>query len=531
MIHRRLFLAGLIVAMTHGAAVAQSGRFWRADDRVLLSDFGYVGAVATDQRRVYAATANGLEIYDYTSRRWELPSTLEDGYPVGERPTALAHDPLQSELILATTNGLTASIWRLRLIDGRWERGPSLQTRAVVAIVPATSLADDAFYLRTFDGWMRLGRIGIFADPVAPGQVPEDVIARATSLVDRLERDPGFAAWEPQLGFDRFRRRWALTSAAAEEYTSGLWVGRAGGNLARFDTRSFEIENFSFGLVSRGTAAIAQDASGALWFGSDGRGQRVGLTRVPADLSTSTILESAFERVPSRAVTQILPVADTLWVAALDGLYRCAACADTATARWQRFGETDGLPAMEVSGLAATRTALWVATRRGLVRWSGEHGAPRFVGNRINRLAVHGDTLLVATDRGLWLLPESDTVGDGTMAPAPVPGGRIVDVVNIGPDIVATDGRSLYRRINGAWNGPERTAHDIGRITRLYATPTHLWVAGERGVATQDRNTGAWQSLSVPSDVPEGPVNDLLITDLHVWLATPAGALRITRRR
>jgi len=527
----RFVIAGLLILLAHAELPAQSGQLWRADDRVLLSDFGYVGAIATDQRRVYAATANGLEIYDYTSQRWELPSTAEDGYPVGERPTALVHDPLQSELILATSSGLVSNIWRLRLIDGRWERGPSVQTRAIVAIIPASSLADDAFYLRTADGWMRLGRIGIFADPISPAQVPDDVRARAVSLIERIERDPGFSAWEPQLGFDRFRRRWALTSAAEEEYGSGVWVGRAGGNLARFDTRTYRIENIEFGLVSRGTSAVAQDPTGFLWFGSDGRGQRIGLTRVSADLARTTRFESGFERVPSRAVTQILPVGDTLWVAALDGLYRCAPCTDFGEGRWERFGEVDGLPAMEVTTIAESRGSVWVGTRRGLVRWTGERGAARMVGERINRIAVYGDTLLVASDRGLWLLPADDTAADGRAAPAPVPGGRIVDVTAAGADIVATDGRNLYRRRNGTWSGPERIDQETGRVTRLRATPTHLWVAGERGVAAQDLTTGAWQSFRVPDDVPEGPVTDLLAGDGHVWLATAAGAFRIMLRR
>ena len=527
---RKLFVAALLTICAHAQAHAQN-QLWRAHERVLLSDFSYVGAVATDQRKVYAATANGLEIYDYTSQRWELPSTLEDGYPVGERPTALVHDPLQSELVLATTNGLTSTIWRLRMLDGRWERGAAVQTRGVLAIVPSPSLADDAFYLRTFDGWMRLRRIGLFADPVSPAQVPEAVRARATSLIERLERDPGLSAYEPQLGFDEHRRRWALTSAAAEEFGSGLWVGRAGANLARFDLRSHRIEQFSYGLVSRGVSALAQDARGALWFGSDGRGQRVGVTRVSQDLSASVMLESAFERVPARGVTQILTVGDTVWVAALDGLYRCAACAEPERAAWERFTERDGLPVTEVTSLAKTSSGLWVGTRRGLVRWSGERGAARFIGNRINRLAIHKDTLLIATDRGLWLMPESDGVGDGVVAPAPVPSSRIIDVTVAGNDIIATDGQNLYRRRAGAWAGPQRIEHETGRVSRLYATAAHLWVAGDRGVAAQDLASGAWRVFSVPGDIPAGPVSDVLVTGDYAWFATPAGALRVQLRR
>lgn len=529
--HRlRSFCGALCFALLPAATHAQSGQLWRADDRVMLSDFSYVGAVATDSRRVYAATTNGLEIYDYTRQRWELPSTLEAGYPVGERPTALAVDPLQSELILATTNGLTASIWRFRLIDRRWERGATVQSRGVLAIIPAPSIADDAIWLRTVEGWMRLGRIGIFADPVSPSAVPAQVRERAARSIERLERDPGIAAYLPQVTFDEYRQRWPLTSAAAEEFGAGVWIGRAGGHFARLDTRSYRIENFGYGLVAAGVSAIARDDTGALWFGADGRGQRNGLTRVAADLSSSTRLESTFDRTPSRAVSQIIAVHDTIWVAALDGLYRCA-CAGSKRSLWERFGERDGLPVSEVTTLAATAGGLWVGTRRGLVHWSGTRGTARFVGQRIHRLAAYGDTLLIATDRGLWLMSERDSVGDGVVAPAPVPGGTIVDVAAAGSVLYATDGNSLYRRSDGVWSGPERVDQATGRVVRLVATPTHLWIAGQRGVAVRDFATGAWLTFAVPDDVPAGPVSDLLVTGDDVWVATPAGAMRLRWRR
>src|SRR5213594_4520343 len=70
---------------------AQS-RFWRPEDRALISDFSYVTAVAASPFTVFGATTHGLVVYDRQSRTWRLPVTTLDGYPASRVRAALADD-------------------------------------------------------------------------------------------------------------------------------------------------------------------------------------------------------------------------------------------------------------------------------------------------------------------------------------------------------------------------------------------------------------------------------------------------------
>jgi hypothetical protein len=54
---------------------------WRPEDRVLISDFSHVTAVAVSPFTLFAATTHGLTIYDRQARAWRLPVTALDGYP------------------------------------------------------------------------------------------------------------------------------------------------------------------------------------------------------------------------------------------------------------------------------------------------------------------------------------------------------------------------------------------------------------------------------------------------------------------
>jgi len=49
--------------------VLQGGQ-WRPEDRVLISDFSYVAAVAASPFTLFAATPRGLLLYDRLARRW-----------------------------------------------------------------------------------------------------------------------------------------------------------------------------------------------------------------------------------------------------------------------------------------------------------------------------------------------------------------------------------------------------------------------------------------------------------------------------
>ena len=62
------------------------------DNRVVVSDFSYVTAVAASSWLVFAATPHGLIIYDRATWRFRPPVTALDGYPAGRVRRAIA-DP------------------------------------------------------------------------------------------------------------------------------------------------------------------------------------------------------------------------------------------------------------------------------------------------------------------------------------------------------------------------------------------------------------------------------------------------------
>src|SRR2546426_392691 len=96
---------------------AQS-RFWRPEDRALISDFSYVTAVAASPFTVFGATTHGLVVYDRQARTWRLPVTTLDGYPASRVRAALA-DATGNAVWLGTTSG-----WARYDADAqRWDSG------------------------------------------------------------------------------------------------------------------------------------------------------------------------------------------------------------------------------------------------------------------------------------------------------------------------------------------------------------------------------------------------------------------------
>jgi len=63
---------------------------WRPEERVLVSDFSYIDAVAASPWTVFAATRHGLLIYDRVARAWKPPVTTLDGYPTARVRSAVA---------------------------------------------------------------------------------------------------------------------------------------------------------------------------------------------------------------------------------------------------------------------------------------------------------------------------------------------------------------------------------------------------------------------------------------------------------
>ena len=522
--------AALALALAPAAARAQSGRAWRPGERVLVTRFADIGAVATDLRAVYAAAVLGLERYDVTARRWQPPVTALDGYPAGDRPVALAVDPAGNALWLATATGL----WSYDLSFGRWTRAP-VATPGPISSLVATP---DALWIFAAPQWLRLRPGSFFADPVPSAQVPPAVRGQVGSPLERAARaDPFLASTLGSLGVSERLRHFPVTSAAPGERPGSWWLGTWGGNLLRFDGHTGESERLEFGLVSQGATALAAEPDGrALWFGGDARGPWSGVTRAAADLSEWRSWDSRQDDAPDRAVAAILPAADAVWFGAADGLYRL----DRHDERLSRLDERDGLPSSDVEALAPADSGIWVGTRGGLALL-GRDGRMRLrllPGTPVHALIRTPGGLLASTDAGLLLLTPDTVPSDSAAAAAAnqytgvhvtlLLRERTLAAVPAGGLTWAITPAGLTRYESGTW-APARdaTLAAIGRPLALAGDARGLWVAGAGGIARWDAAARAWRAYTVGPDLPVGPVSAVLPLGDAVWAATPAGAVRL----
>jgi hypothetical protein len=440
---------------------AQHG-FWQPDDRVLITSFYNARGIATDQRLVFVATTNGLEVYDQTFRRWLPPSTIEDGYPAREVPARIAYDPRERGVWLVTEVG-TVYAWSSAI--QRWQQR-------------------------------------------FPSDVPADVLRRLQR--GTAERDPAWAVMRNFAGRDATGRTWQVTAIDAAERAGTFWAATNGGNFSFVDTRNLSSEAYTFGTISRGVSALAFDGRN-LWFGGDGASARNGVTRADTSLQTWQQFESRIADGPQGRVTALLATSSGTYAAAADGVY------SLRRNRWQRVSDVDA------RALAHTSGRVWVAAR-GTLGWidgTDNYQRVELPLQSINALAARNDSLWIAAETGLYLWANG-SAQQLTTTPT-------FDVAVSDKHVVELTSRGL-----GTWAaGSEATAlatsalRQIGRAVSLNSKADRVWVGGTAGIAEWNTTTGAWRYLTVADDIPEGPVFDVLEENGRLWLATPAGALRL----
>jgi hypothetical protein len=456
-------LLGVLAAWRLGAQ-------WSPEERVLISDFSYVDAVAASPWLVFAATRHGLLIYDRIARTWRPPVTAFDGYPAGRVRTALA-DPGGNRVWL----GLGAGGYVGYDLDARiWSPG----TPSPEALAGAV----------TVDG----------------------ALARA-SAADALR---GLILTDPRL------RTYQFTSAAATPDRAELFFGTSGMGVVRVDPQTAEWEALSFGLVAPGVGAIAPTGDG-VWAAANARpGERRGLTFVAADLSTARPAEGGGAALGFTflAASRLLIATGALWLATDQGVLRI----DPGTMRSRPFD----LP--QVTSLAPAPDGVWVGTARGLWVITRDGGVVRVSTDfPVLSLVAARETLWVGTNAGIVMMPpgQADAVGVAALAQP------IFAIARARDTIVAATDRSLVWRdaAAGVWKElPLSLA--LGRPTALAADPDGgMWVGGTQGLARAVLGRAQVRLLTVPFDVPAA-VRDVAVDGAWLWVATDSGLVRFDRR-
>lgn len=515
MVGRLAVLAGVA---TLAAATALPAQTLADGDRVLVTTFGDVAALALGRDHLFLASDAGIAVRDLLQERWLPPLAPVPGYPPPGYATALAYDPIGDGLWLGLETG---ELFQMSFAFGEWTRASFQADGAIIRIVHDAT--EGTLWVGTPAGWYRVrddggfGRFMIRAD-----MVPEEIRRSG-------EQNLGLLAVQGTLGTDDRLRRFALTDAIPGESPGRFYVGTAGGGAVRVDTNTLDRSWLQFGTLTRGLGSIAVDGQ-EIWFGGDGGGPRDGVARASRDLGAWTRYEAGVDNAPRGFVARIATSPEGVWFATSEGVYRLDPRA--ASPAWLRLTARDGLPADQGTSVVPTASGAWIGTLRGLARVdaSGTVVSTGLEGARVLDLALAGETLWVATDRGLFTRSgegEPVAVGD---APA-LATGPVVAVATNGDLVAALTPDALHVRREGRWAAPDRTLARLGALLRLHIDADGgLWVAGATGIASLESGR-APRTWLVPGDIPEGPVRGLTVDGDHLWVATPAGALRIDRTR
>jgi ligand-binding sensor domain-containing protein len=518
--------AALLVACATGLrAQPASSRFWRGDERTLVTDLSRVTAVAATQMVLYAATRDALAVYDRGSGLLREIVTGLDGYPGGP-VTAMVADPSDDTAWLG--GGGEWAVYQP--LGRRFQSGPL--PGPADAVVLDRNDASRGAYFHTPAGWYFVPRSGIGAEPTSavppPGQwlgglVPAQLFARAPAL-DLVRM---------QIERDDMLRTFPMTSAAMTAASNEAFIGTDGNGVFRVDLDTYTAERLPEGLLATPSAAVAA-AGDLVCAGADARARvvRRGITCFPSDLARFSYFEgTTLAGLPGTVTRRLLVTRGALWAASDQGALRI----DRRSGDVRRLGTHEGLPSEDARALAPAPEGVWIGTARGLAVAVDTGGAVRTVSAlvldaAVLSLAASGDTLWIGSAAGLYALPPGARVPIPAAPGFPQLAGSPILALASHADtlLAATDTRFAWRAADG-WHVVVPPAPSVGRVTALAPDRAGFWVAGTLGLAYYQPGRSVWIALTAPGDVPQ-PVSDVAAGRDYVWAATPAGVLRLERR-
>jgi ligand-binding sensor domain-containing protein len=509
------------IAASRDCLTAQA--LWRPDERVIISDFSQVRAIAASPSLVFAATTHGLTIYDRGAHAWRPPVTALDGYPGALVRVALA-DPVGDAVWLGTDEGWAHYDAELR----QWERG-STAGRVSGLMLDARDPAAGVF-LETAVGWMFLPRgalMPIGGQPLPPlGRRIAPLTAEAA-----LNLAPAADALRALILTDQRLRTYTFTCAARTPDRGDLFFGTSGMGVVRMDAATGQWETLRFGLLARGAGGVWASPEG-VWVATMARpGERPGITWISADLTSDSLVEGSGATGFACALgSRLVASASALWLACERGLLRIAA----GGARL--FDAGRGMPSDQVLALAPAPDGVWAGTSRGLALVTRNERAVDVggIGRPVLSLLPVGDSLWVGTIDGLGLLvPGAADVGvPDDVSREPALRSAIVALALVGDRLVVVTPEQFAWRdaATGAWS-LTRARSDLGAVAAIAGDPdgSGVWIGGAAGLAFWDLARGTFQVLYVPNDIPAA-VRDLAVNGDYLWVATDRGLVRFDRR-
>lgn len=530
-----LAIAGILV--TAAGSYAQTGG-WRSDERILITDFGIVTALARSPSSVFAATTGGLIVFDESYQKIAPPITVEDGYP-GRATTAMVFDYRDRSVWLAAAGDLFQFDPFSRQFRDRINVG-----RPMSGLVPATQTQSD-LYVRIGAEWWAIDTFSRDRRRADPGAVRQAIDSRS-DLREREEalRDPFFVDAAEQA-----IRTWRgepapLLDVMPSRDAYVWWLASGGTALWRYDTIGQDAARSPVGPVGEGMAAVAASRD-AVWFAPERHLEgRYGVASVTPDLQRWRVWRSDSVSVVPAHVNDLVLVSGGAWAGGEDGLH------------WMGDGRSDwrkeldvGLSYLPVLSLASASgpsgQAVWVGTARGLLRVRAAGGGidlSAFPSDVIRAVAEAEGTVWVGTDRGVFFLPVPDSIGQ-TVAPGR-PQGPVALRAPVGALVASGD--TIYAGLDrdvwwkpgsqASWARLEAAGRARSNVSALAIRDGVLWVGSAAELTVAEVRGGVVGRYSFGPDLPPGPLGETGISDISIvseteaWVAVPAGAIRLEVR-
>ena len=531
----RLALGWLL--LTASGLSAQTGG-WRPDERVLITDFGIVTALARSPGSVFGATTGGLIILDESFQRMELPITVEDGYPA-VAPTAMVFDHRDRSVWLAAAGELFQ-------FDpfGRRFRDRILVRGVVTGLVPAESSGSDLF-ARMRGEWWRVDTFGRDIRRADPGAVRAAIDSRSDLRArDEALRDPFFLESAQQAARTSHGGPVRVLDVTPTRDASAWWLGTAGESIVRYDEIGRVGSRSALGPAGIGMAAIVVTES-SVWFApAEPLERRYAVAASTADLQQWRAWRADSSRAVPDLVRDMLGSPGGIWAGGESGLHWMG----DGRAEW-REERAVGLSYQPVLSLAAASApaaeAVWVGSARGLLRVRAAGGGIDIAvmpSVAVGAVIEADDHVFVGTVHGLYSMIVPDSIGQ-SVQPRRVEGPSALQSP-VGA--LAASGDTVYAGLDReVWWRAGREAHwarleSIGKarasVSALAIREGVLWVGSAAELTVVEVAGGVVGRYSFGPDLPPGPRGETAIGDIAVvsateaWVATPAGAIRLQVR-
>lgn len=534
---RSVSLVVLASVFLAAGAQAQTGG-WRTDERVLITDFGIVSALARSSGTVFAATTGGLLILDEAFNRLELPITIEDGYPPGV-PTAMAFDRRDRSLWLAAAGALTQFDPFSRRFRDR------IPVRYVVTdLVPAEASGSDMF-VRMRGEWWRLDTFSRDLRRADPGSVLAAIDARS-DLRAREEaiRDPFFLDAARQAVRSSHTGPVRVLDVVPARDAYGWWLGTAGESLVLYDGIGRVGNRTAVGPAGTGMSAVAAGEEGVWFAPAEPLEGRYAVSFASPDLQQWRAWRADSSRAVPDRVTDLLRAPGGTWAGGESGLHWMGD--ERAEWREERDVDLSYRPVLSL-GAASGRAAeaIWVGSARGLLRVRAAGGGVDLAvmpSVAVGSVVEADGRVWIGTVHGLYAMLVPDSIGQ-SVQPSRVDGPSAlrspVGALTASGDTVyaGLDREVWWRAGHGAeWSRLEAVGRARAAVSALAIRDGVLWVGSAAELTVAEVAGGVVGRYSFGPDLPPDvrgrtAISDIsVVSDTEAWVATPAGAVRLEVR-